>query len=126
VGFAIRPLGYRLGDIAWWTMEVGTAGIVASTLFLGFAGSRVFLYPLPFNSAGQWGDLATALFSVSVLLAGVSILAWCAAILTVVTGPSSPAGNRASSTASAWAPGSASSGRSAFRPRRRCRARSCR
>jgi heme/copper-type cytochrome/quinol oxidase subunit 1 len=38
VGFAIRPLGYRLGDVASWAMVVGTAGIVASTLFLGFAG----------------------------------------------------------------------------------------
>ena len=91
VGYAVRPLGYRLADVAWWAMVIGTAGIVASTLFLGFAGSWVFLYPLPFNSAGQWGEWATAIFSVSVLLAGVSILAWCAAVLAVVTGPSSPA-----------------------------------
>jgi cytochrome c oxidase subunit I len=31
------------------------------------------------------------LFSVSVLLAGVSILTWCGAIIATVTGPSSPA-----------------------------------
>jgi cytochrome c oxidase subunit 1 len=91
VGFPMRPLGYRLGDVAWWAMVIGTAGIVASTLFLGFAGSWVFLYPLPFHSAGQWDDVATAIFSVSVLLAGVSILAWCASILSIVTGPASPA-----------------------------------
>jgi cytochrome c oxidase subunit 1 len=91
VGFAVRPLAFRLGDVTWWTMVIGTAGIVVSTLALGFAGSWVFLYPLPFYSSGNWGDAATAIFSVSVLLAGVSILAWCASILAIVTGPSSPA-----------------------------------
>jgi cytochrome c oxidase subunit I len=91
VGFAMRPLGYRLADATWWTMIAGTAGIIVSTLALGFGGSWVFLYPLPFNSAGEWDDIATALFSVSVLLAGVSILTWCGAIIATVTGPSSPA-----------------------------------
>lgn len=91
VDFAVRPFAYRLGEVTWWTMVIGTGGIVVSTLALGFAGSWVFLYPLPFYSSGNWGDIATAIFSVSVLLAGVSILAWCASILAIVTGPSSPA-----------------------------------
>ena len=91
VGYEVRPLAFTLGKATWWTMVVGTGGIVVSTLALGFAGSWVFLYPLPFYSSGNWGDIATAMFSVSVLLAGVSILTWCASILAIVTGPSSPA-----------------------------------
>src|SRR5512144_1080139 len=83
-GFAISPLGCRLADLTWWTMVIGTLGIVVSTLVLGFAASWVFLYPLPFHSSGQWGDAAEAMFSVSVLLAGVAILAWCASIIVIV------------------------------------------
>ena len=37
---------------------------------MGFGGSWVFLYPLPFHGAGEWGDWATALFAGSVLLVG--------------------------------------------------------
>ena len=51
-------------------MVVGVGGVVVTTLVFGFAGSWVFLYPLPFSSAGQWGDLVTAVFSASVLLVG--------------------------------------------------------
>jgi cytochrome c oxidase subunit I len=91
IGFEIRPLAFGLAQATFWAMVVGTLGIVVSTLFLGFAASWVFLYPLPFNSAGEWGDVATALFSVSVLLAGVAILTWCASILHAITGPSLPA-----------------------------------
>jgi cytochrome c oxidase subunit 1 len=89
--FGMRTLGYRLADITWWTTVIGTAGIVVTTLFMGFAGSWVFLYPLPFFSANEWGDLATGLFSLSVLLVGVGILTWCAAILHTVVGPANPA-----------------------------------
>ena len=87
VGFPIPVLGARLARAAWWCMVLGVAGVVVTTLVFSFAGSWVFLYPLPFHSAGQWGDWVTALFSASVLLAGVSIILWCVAILVVVTGP---------------------------------------
>ena len=91
VGFKLRPLAFALGQIAFWTMVVGTVGIVCTTVIFGFGGSWVFLYPLPFHSASQWGHVTTAVFSFSVLLAGVSILAWCVSILMAVVGPSSPA-----------------------------------
>jgi cytochrome c oxidase subunit 1 len=54
---------------------------------MGFAASWVFLYPLPFYGAGEWGDWATGLFSFSVLLAGLSIVTWCLGILHTVLGP---------------------------------------
>jgi cytochrome c oxidase subunit 1 len=91
VGFPMRPFAYRFAELTFWAMVAGTLGIVVSTLFMGFGASWVFLYPLPFNAAGEWGDAATALFSVSVLLAGVAIITWCVSILAIVTGPSLPA-----------------------------------
>jgi cytochrome c oxidase subunit 1 len=86
-GFELRPLGRWLARATWWLMVVGVAGVIVSTLFMHFAGSWVFLYPLPFNGVGQWGKWATALFSASVLLAGLSIVTWCLAILDTVVGP---------------------------------------
>ena len=87
VGYPIGTLGARLARAAWWLMVGGVAGVVVTTLVFGFAGSWVFLYPLPFHSAGQWGDWVTAFFAASVLLVGLSIIVWCVAIIVVVTGP---------------------------------------
>ncbi|MCB0881391.1 MAG: cbb3-type cytochrome c oxidase subunit I [Thermoleophilia bacterium] len=85
LGFPLRT--YVFAEISYWAMVIGTLGIVVSTVFLGFAASWVALYPLPFHSAGQWTDTATFIFSFSVLLAGVSIIAWCVALIISVTGP---------------------------------------
>jgi len=87
VGFPMRTLGYRLAQTAWWTMVIGVVGIVVTTLVMGFGASWVFLYPLPFNGAGEWSDTAAGIFSFSVLLTGVSIITWCLAILDTVVGP---------------------------------------
>jgi cytochrome c oxidase subunit I len=91
VGFAIRPAGFRLAEVTWWVTVIGTLGIVISTIGLSFAGSWVFLYPLPFFGGSDWGESATAIFAASVLLVGVGILTWCASILHTVAGPSNPA-----------------------------------
>ena len=87
VGFPITTLARRIAMVAWTTMVAGVAGVVVTTLVFGFGGSWVFLYPLPFNSSGEWGNVVTAFFSFSVLLAGVSIIAWCVSIIVIVTGP---------------------------------------
>ena len=87
VGFPMRPLGFLLARVTWWTMVIGVLGIVVTTVFMGFGASWVFLYPLPFDSADQWSDAAAGIFSASVLLTGVAIIAWCFAILDTVTGP---------------------------------------
>lgn len=96
VGFPLGRLGAALARLTFWLMIVGVTGVVITTLVFGFAGSWVFLYPLPFNSAGQWGDATTAFFSASVLLVGLSIIVWCVAILVIVAGPGlqSPSGSR--------------------------------
>jgi len=87
VGFPIGRLGAALARLAFWLMVVGVAGVVVTTLVFGFGGSWVFLYPLPFESAGQWGNGVTGFFSASVLLVGLSIVVWCLAILVIVAGP---------------------------------------
>jgi cytochrome c oxidase subunit I len=92
VGFGMRPLGFGLARLSFWSMIVGVVGIVVTTLGMDFGASWVFLYPLPFHPSGDWSDAATGIFSASVLLTGVSILAWCAAILDTVTGPGLGAG----------------------------------
>jgi cytochrome c oxidase subunit 1 len=86
-GFELRRLGRVLAEATWWLMVLGVAGVLVSTLVLHFAGSWVFLYPLPFHGAGEWGRWATAIFSFSVLLAGLSIVTWCLSILHTVLGP---------------------------------------
>jgi cytochrome c oxidase subunit I len=87
VGFPLRRFGRLLAETTYWLMVVGVGGIVVSTLAMHFAGSWVFLYPLPFHSAGQWGKAATGLFLSSVLLVGLSIVTWCLAVLDTAVSP---------------------------------------
>jgi cytochrome c oxidase subunit 1 len=68
-------------------MVIGVAGVLVTTLAMHFGASWVFLYPLPFESAGQWSDTAAGIFSASVLLAGASILTWCIGILHTILSP---------------------------------------
>ncbi len=90
VGYKLRKLDFLMGQVAWWTMVVGTVGIVITSVIFQFGGSWVFLYPLPFHSGGQWGHVTTAFFCFSVLLAGVSIITWSLSIVLAVVGPSNP------------------------------------
>jgi cytochrome c oxidase subunit 1 len=85
-GFLIRGWGYRWAVLSWWTMVGGVIGIVITVLARHFAGSWVFLYPLPFHSTGQWSETTTALFSASVILVGLSIFTYCFGMLAIVTG----------------------------------------
>jgi cytochrome c oxidase subunit I len=87
-GFPLGRKALALAEATYWAMVIGVAGVVATTLSLGFAGSWVFLYPLPFHSVGEWNELATGLFAASVLLVGVSILTWCVSVLAAVLAPS--------------------------------------
>jgi cytochrome c oxidase subunit 1 len=87
LGFEIRTAGLYLGWFSFWCMIFGVFGVVVTTLIFDFAASWVFLYPLPFGSAGQWSDWTTALFSFSVLLAGLSIITWCMGLIHTMLGP---------------------------------------
>ncbi len=85
VGFPVRGFGLVMARLTWWLMVLGVAGVIVTTIFMGFGASWVFLYPLPFYGSGNWGDWATGLFSFSVLLAGLAIVTWCFGILHTVT-----------------------------------------
>jgi cytochrome c oxidase subunit 1 len=87
VDFRMRPFGFLMAKAAWWSMVVGVLGIVVTTLAMDFGASWVFLYPLPFFPAQQWSEAATGIFAASVLLAGVSIITWCIAVIDTVSGP---------------------------------------
>ena len=76
-----------MAEATWWLMVVGVAGVVVTTLGFKFGGSWVFLYPMSFHSAGEWGRWTAFFFSGSVLLVGLSIVTWCLAILHTVLGP---------------------------------------
>jgi cytochrome c oxidase subunit 1 len=84
VGFPVRGFGVVMARLTTWLMVLGVAGVVVTTLLMQFAGSWVFLYPLPFAGQGEWGNWATGLFSFSVLLAGLAIVTWCFGILHTV------------------------------------------
>ena len=58
-GFPLRGPGLALAETCYWTMVTGVAGVVATTLAMGFGGSWVFLYPLPFYGAAQWTELTS-------------------------------------------------------------------
>jgi hypothetical protein len=94
IGFPIRKLGHVMAEATYWLMTLGVLGIVVSTLFMHFAGSWVFLYPLPFHSAGQWGKLATVIFLSGVLLVGLAIVTWCLAILDTAISPALKAASK--------------------------------
>jgi cytochrome c oxidase subunit 1 len=87
VGFTARGFGLVMARATWWLMVLGVAGVLVTTLFMGFAASWVFLYPLSFHSAGQWTDTTAGIFHASVLLAGLSIVTWCLAVVHTVVGP---------------------------------------
>jgi len=86
-GFPLRRLGRRLAVATWWLMVLGVAGVVVTCLAFKFGGSWVFLYPIAFHGAGQWGRWTAFFFSFSVLLVGLSIVTWCVSILHTVLGP---------------------------------------
>ena len=87
LGFPLRRLGYLMAEATYWLMMAGAVGVLVTTLVLHFAASWVFLYPLSFHGAGEWGKWTTAIFSLSVLLAGLAIVTWCLSILVAVIGP---------------------------------------
>src|SRR4029079_2576757 len=72
-GLPLTRWGWRWAVACWWTMIAGVAGIVVSTLSMSFGGSWVFLYPIAEHSAGAWDNVAAGLFSISVLVVGLSI-----------------------------------------------------
>ncbi len=64
----------KIAKAAYWIFMVGVMLLAVATLFGNFAGSWVFLYPLPFENGGAWDNWANFVWIFGVLLAGVAIL----------------------------------------------------
>lgn len=87
VGVPLRRFGRAMAEATWWLMALGAVGILITTLIFQYAGSWVFLYPISFHSAGHWGRWTNFFFHGSVLLVGLSIVAWSVSICHTVVGP---------------------------------------
>jgi cytochrome c oxidase subunit 1 len=85
-GFALRGWSHTWAVASYWTMVAGVTGIVVTVLAMHFAGSWVFLYPLPFHGVGQWTEWTTAMFAISVISVGLSIFTYCFGMLAMATG----------------------------------------
>ncbi len=70
---------------AYWAMVGGVGLVLVSVVFGGFAAAWTFLYPLPFESAGQWESWATVLFIIGIALVGISFTIFCIDVLKAVT-----------------------------------------
>lgn len=70
---------------AYVAILLGTAAVLVATVIGGFAAAWTFLWPLPFDAAGQWSTWATVVFLVGVLLVGVGFLIYCIDVLEQIT-----------------------------------------
>ena len=53
IGFPVRGFGLAMARLTWWLMVFGVLGVIITTIFMGFAASWVFLYPLPFYGSHE-------------------------------------------------------------------------
>lgn len=64
--------------LANWALTVaGALTVLVSTLIGGFASAWTFLWPLPFNSANQWGDLSAVGYLLGLALVAIGFLIFC-------------------------------------------------
>lgn len=64
--------------LANWALTVGGALVVlVSTLIGGFASAWTFLWPLPFMSANQWGDLSAVGYLLGLALVAIGFMTFC-------------------------------------------------
>jgi len=80
------PLRLERALWSYAAILAGTLAVVAAVLVGGFATGWTFLYPLPFESAGEWSTWATAAFLGGLSLVGVGFFLFCLDVLTSVVG----------------------------------------
>lgn len=70
---------------AYLSIVAGAVFVLVATMLGGFAAGWTFLWPLPFDAAGQWSTWATVAFLVGVLLVGVGFCVFCIDVLEKTT-----------------------------------------
>jgi cytochrome c oxidase subunit 1 len=78
----ILPLDVNRMLANWILTVVGALVVLVSTLVGGFATGWTFLYPLPFMSAGQWGDPAAIGYLLGLALVAIGFLVFCIDLVT--------------------------------------------
>ncbi|MFN8159580.1 MAG: cbb3-type cytochrome c oxidase subunit I [Solirubrobacterales bacterium] len=82
---SVPALGF--GRVLWSYAAIvgGAVAIVVAVVIGGFAAGWTFLWPLPFDSAGQWSTWATAVALVGWTGVGVGFFLYCIDVLACVT-----------------------------------------
>lgn len=75
------PLSYARMRAAYLAIVAGVAAVIGSVMVGGFAPGWTFLYPLPFDSFGQWSDRGAAAWFVGVSLVGIGFAVFCVDVL---------------------------------------------
>ena len=70
---------------AWALIAAGVVAVLLATLPGRFAAGWTFLYPLPFDAAGQWDTWATVAYLLGLLLVGAGFMLFCVDVLARVT-----------------------------------------
>lgn len=81
----VSGLDYGRAVAGWVAAVAGVVLVLISIVFGGFAAGWTFLYPLPFDSAGDWPMWSTAVFLVGMALLGVGFVVYCIDVLKAVT-----------------------------------------
>lgn len=82
---ATVPLSMARLLVTYALIVAGAVGVLVATLVGGFAAGWTFLWPLPFDAAGQWSTWATAFFVVGLLLVGAGFFVFCLDVLMKTT-----------------------------------------
>ncbi len=67
------------------SIVLGAVAVLVAVLVGGFATGWTFLYPLPFDSAGQWSPWATVTFLGGLALVGIGFFVFCIDMLAATT-----------------------------------------
>ncbi|HNF84203.1 MAG TPA: cbb3-type cytochrome c oxidase subunit I, partial [Solirubrobacterales bacterium] len=70
---------------SWASIIAGVVLVLVAVLIGGFAAGWTFLYPLPFDSSGQWSTWAAVTFIIGMGLVGVGFLIYCIDVLRATT-----------------------------------------
>lgn len=86
--FAVRPsapVSFERLIASYVLIVVGAVAVVVATLLGGFAAGWTFLYPLPFDAAGEWSTWAALTFFGGLTLVGFGFFVFCIDMLQATT-----------------------------------------
>ncbi|MBK5231851.1 MAG: cbb3-type cytochrome c oxidase subunit I [Thermoleophilia bacterium] len=81
----VPALDFKRALVSWGTIVGGVVLVLIAVLIGGFAAGWTFLFPLPFDSSGQWSTWAAVTFIVGMGLVGVGFTIYCIDVLKSTT-----------------------------------------